>query len=205
MDKNFSLKINSIDVKKVLSVLLLTFSLLLVGCGKSQAEETIYPQYYAMDFIISTYSDFSNHSKSVNDFIGDDGKAVLEFMEDREEILNLERKLTGKDNKPQDYIVKDLQVHKIDDELTEVLSTIQHNYLSDEKPRKMKVNYKILIKGNRDREIIGAMSNDISAQKLLENKSGYDELDLDYQLKDTSEEKPYDLETQKLALEENFK
>lgn len=154
---------------------------------------------FATDYILTAYSDFSDHSKSQEDFIETESRKLLEFIGDREEIFNLQRKLTGRDYKPLSGDILNSNVIELENNIYEVRLDIMHEFETGGSVSNMQALYKVLLDATDELKVIATMSNDISASKLLGNmKPDYNSLNLDYQINE--EEKPYNLEAQKEEL-----
>lgn len=139
---------------------------------------------FAEDFILESYSDFSTKEKSSEDFINQDAVELKKFIKDREEILNFYLENSKKDIEPLNSEVVESQIKDLDNSVYQVLLKINHEYLTTGRKAFMQVIYKIVIKDEQNPKVIAAMSNDISASYLFDdNVVGYNELNLDYQLK----------------------
>ena len=198
--------------KYSLFLLFILITIFMIGCKKEETEliveetklnaeetepvveEIKSPEDFAADFVLSTFSDLSDHSKPVEYFVDSESTALLEFMKDRAEVNKLKDELYGVGAIPiSNEIVKSM-INQHDDGTTEVFFTIMHKFLTGGNEGGMQAVYKVVVDEDKPMRVIAAMANDFSGGTLMGNiKGSYDELNTDYQL-DSSANKPYDLE-----------
>ena len=163
---------------------------------------------FAKDFVTTSYADFSDHSKSIEEFVDPSSKKLIEFVKDRKEILQLQSEILGRIYTPIFYDIKEIEVRDKEDNNIEILLNIDHKYLTNGSEALMGASYKVLINKSTDLKVIAVMSSDISATRLGVSHpwTQLEELDYSYQLENsTISKKPYDIEMKKDELKESLK